>query len=493
MVTSDRDTLSPAKRALLERALASRRQSAGSASSIPRRPAGAPVPLSSTQLRMWFLAQWEPDAPTFNAARAVRLRGELDPAALAAAIEHVIERHESLRTVVAPGPEPQQVVLDDWRFELPVIELASPAGAQALPELLTRLAREPFDLTAELMIRATLIRLAPRDHVLLLRVHHIAADAHSDTILFAEIAELYNARLEGRDPVLPALPVQYADYTLWQQARLDGPLSEQLVAYWRDQLAGAPPLLALPTDRPRPPVQRHAGCHRMLSLDRTLAEGLTELARPQGATFYMAALAAFATLLYRRTQAGDIVIGTPIANRNNVELRDVIGFFSNTVALRVRLGGSPTFRELLSRVRETALGAYAHSELPFERVVQTVAPKRDPSYNPLFQVNFRAQESERPALSLTGLDSESIHVDIGFSRFDLALELELKRDQLGGYFEYDEDLFDAATVDGLVDDLTTLLEQVLADPDAPILTLKLPARAGAPRAGAKISRRRGAT
>jgi hypothetical protein len=484
---NDAGSLSPAKRALLEQALRRRREAARAATTIPRRPPGVPVPLSSTQQRMWFLAQWEPGAPTFNAARAFRLRGSLDRAALRRALEALIERHESLRTVVERGPEPHQVLLEPWSLELPII----PASGEELPRLITDLAREPFDLTAELMIRASLIELGPEDHVLLLRVHHIAADAHSDGILFSELAELYRAHREGRAPDLPEPAIQYADYTVWQQARLSGPHLEELISYWRRTLDGAPALLGLPTDRPRPPVQRHAGAHRLFLLDRSLAEELLELGRPQGVTFFMATLAAFATLLYRHTGDDDIVIGSPIANRNDVQLQRVLGFFSNTIALRLGLGGNPTFREVLARARDTALGAYAHQELPFEKAVEALAPRRDPSYNPLFQVNFRAQATARPRLELSGLECEQIHVDIGFSRFDLSLELELREHSLEGYFEYDSDLFDEATIVELVDDLEAVLAGVGAAPDAPILELRLPhgRRSRRRAAGRSISRR----
>lgn len=473
---TDAGALSPAKRALLEQALRRRRDAAAVAPAIPRRTDAGPVPLSSTQLRMWFFQQWAPQSPTFNAARAIRLRGTLDRDALRRGLEKVLERHETLRTVVSPGAVPHQVVLDSWSLELPVISFHAPGDPDALHRLLRDLAREPFDLTADLMLRETLIELAPDDHVLLLRIHHIAADAHSDGILYRELSEAYAAYRDGREPNLPELPIQYADFTIWQQARLAGPLVDELASYWEPQMDGAPTLLALPTDRPRPPVQRHAGAHRRLSLDRALADGLLEVARPEGATFFMAALAAFATLLYRRSAVNDVVIGSPIANRNHVELENVIGFFSNTLALRIRLGGNPTFRDVVARARETAVGAYAHQDLPFEKLVEMVAPKRDPSFNPLFQVNFRAQETHRQRLELSGLATEHIPVDIGFSRFDLALDLELDTDSLSGYFEYDEDLFEPATVDGFIEDLRLLLEQVTAKPDAPVLAVKLPRR-----------------
>jgi hypothetical protein len=465
------EPLSPAKRALLERALQRRRESAGSGMTIARRPLPGPAPLSSAQQRMWFLDQWEPGSPTFNGARALRLRGALDGDALERSLRTAIERHESLRTVIVPGAEPLQRALSEWSFELPV--LAGPAAPceQDLDDLLRELSRRPFDLTSDLMLRATLIELGAEDHVLLLGMHHIAADAHSDRVLFAELAECYDAYRGGRAPNLPTLPIQYADYAVWQRERLQGDLLEELRSYWARTLDGAPELLRLPTDRPRLAVQRHEGSHHRIALDRQLADGLLALGREEGATLFIAMLAAFATLLYRLTGEEDIVIGSPIANRNNLELQGLIGFFTNTIALRTRLGGNPTFREVIGRARATALGAYAHQDMPFDKVVETVAPKRDPGHNPLFQVNFRAQATERPALALTAIEVEPIAVDIGFSRFDLALELELGPQALGGYFEYDRDLFDTASIVGFEERLRALLAQVVEHPDTPILAL----------------------
>ena len=480
---TDTGLLSPAKQALLAQRLLQRRLAAAADTIRPREP-GVWVPLSSTQRRMWFLAQWSPGSYTFNAARAVSLRGALDRPALQRALTAVVERHEVLRTVVAPEPEPHQLVLQEWSLLLEVVP-----GEGELDEQLSALAREPFDLTAEIPIRATLVELGPEDYVLLLRLHHIAGDAHSGAVLFQEISELYRAERERRPASLPDLPVQYADYTLWQQSRLQGPFLDRLVAYWSSQLDGAPARLAMPTDRPRPPVQRHIGAHRRLSFEHRLGERLNELGRAHGATFFMTALAGFATLLHRRSGDADIVIGSPIANRNQVELEHLVGFFSNTLALRLELGGNPSFAEVLSRTRRTAVEAYAHQDLPFDTVVEVAAPRRDPSYNPLFQVNFRAQDGERPRLALAGLETELLHVDIGFSRFDLALEMELRDDALVGYFEYDCDLFEPATIDGLIEDLELLLEQVADDPESPVLAIKLPRRESA-RPSGRIARRR---
>jgi hypothetical protein len=484
---TDVESLSPAKRALLERALRQRRQAAAAGSKIPRRQGRGPAPLSFSQQRMWFLQQWEPDSPTFNGARALRLRGPLDVDALRRAFETVLERHESLRTVFSGDREPVQVVLEQWTFEL---GLTAVEDLDALGPLLRELSRGPFDLSRDLMLRATLVELGSEDHVLLIVMHHIAADAHSDSVLFSELAECYAAACAGREPQLPELPIQYSDFAVWQRDRLQGAELERLTTYWATALEGAPELLRLPTDRPRPALQRHEGAHRHFTLERGVGDALATLGREQGATFFMTMLAAFAVLLYRLSGEEDVVIGSPIANRNDLELQSLIGFFTNTMALRVRVGGNPSFREVIARARATALGAYDHQDLPFEKVVEKLAPRRDPSYNPLFQVNFRAQATERPVLELPGIAVEPLPVDIGFSRFDLALELELGPTALAGYFEYNRDLFDDPTVAGFEQDLGSMLEQVVRDPDEPVLALALEHGRGSRRpAGRSISRR----
>jgi len=340
------------------------------------------------------------------------------------------------------------------------------------------------------MLRATLVELGPEEHVLLICMHHIAADAHSDGILFAELARLYDAERSGRTADLPALPIQYADYAVWQRQRLRGEALRALRAHWARTLAGAPELLALPTDHPRPTVQRHQGAHHRFALDTRLADALLAIGRPQGATFFMTALAAFAALLARLTGELDIVIGSPIANRNEVQLQGLIGFFTNTIALRIQLDGNPSFREMVGRARATVLDAFAHQELPFEQVVEAVGPRRDPSRNPLFQVNFRAQASSRPVPALSGLEVDPLPVDIGFSRFDLALELEVTEPALRGFFEFDRDLFEAASVVRFEERLRALLAQALEDPDTPLLALLPGSRRPAGHAIRRSSSRR---
>src|SRR5581483_4523528 len=458
-----------------------------------------PAPLSASQLRLWFLDQWEPNSFTSNAARAVRIRGPLDVDALHEALRTVVARHEVLRTVFRVfDREPRQVVLDDWTLELPLVDLRDLAPRER-PMRLTRdlaeLSRETFDLENDLMIRTTLFRLADDHHVLLVRMHHIAGDAFTVDIIFREVAAVYDARVAGVEPDLPEVPVQYTDFAWWQHERLQGAVVDELTSYWAEELRGAPALLPLPTDRPRPAVQRHEGGLHEILLPGDTATRVREVARAEGCTVYMVMLAAFATFLYRISGCDDVVVGTPIAGRTNRELLSVVGFFSNTIALRTRLAGNPTFREVLHRVRAAALGAYEHQELPFERVVELLNVPRDPSYNPVFQVNFRAEDGARQPLRLASTETALVPVGIGFSRFDLALELHVAEDYVDGYFEYDRDLFDAETVARFADDFTAVLEQALADTTVPVLAVRLAhAKAAAePAARTRITRTRTAS
>ncbi len=481
-------SLSPRELAELREALRRRASSTG----IPRRTGGGPAPLSFSQQRMWFLDQWEPGSPTNNGARALRLEGDLDTDALARGLSAVVERHEILRTrYTVEEREPVQAPIEDWSLELPVVDLAGVAADSRdaeLARLLREASRRGFDLGADLMLRPTLFRLSPTEHVLLLSLHHIAFDAASDRVFNRELAELYRAFVEGRTPQLPELPIQYADYAVWQRQRLQGPVLEKLLSYWKGALADAPERLRLPTDHARPAVQGHRGEHRYVSFDGALGADIAALARQEGVTVFILLLAAFNTLLYRFTGQEDILVGSPFAGRNETELEGLIGFFTNTLVLRNRLAGNPTFRELLTRVRESTVGALAHQDMPFEKLVESLQVRRDPSFNPLFQVNFRANAQERQLLQLPGVRTAgSIDIDIGFSRFDLALELQIEGGELGGYFEYDEDLFDAATIDSLAADFEQLVRKVVVSPETPILAL-VPRRAGAGQKRSPIPR-----
>lgn len=492
-------SLSPKQRALLEQRLLQRR-SRPTDDSIRRRKAGEPCPLSFSQQRLWFLELLNPGAHTYNAVLAMHVRGPLDVEALRRALVRIVERHEALRTVFRlRNGQPEQVVLDNWSFALPVVDLSDRSHEEREHEasrLLRDSARRPFDLANDLMLRAVLFRLADEESVLSLEEHHIAFDGWSDAIMFRELAEIYEAAGAGRDPALPALPIQYGDFAAWQRQRLQGQLLEDLQTYWRQQLAAAPSMARLPTDFPRPSLQTFEGEHYHFILPGRLADGVRRLSREEGATPYMTLLACFAMLVYRISGQDDVLIGTPIANRGRIEVESLIGFFSNTLCMRVRLGGNPTARQLISRVREVALGAYAHQELPFEKVVEAVRPVRDPRINPLFQINFRATSGPAMTLRLPGIEIVPLQVDIGFSRFDLALELQLGEETIDGYLEYNTSLFRRETAIGLAQALENLLAQIVERPDAPLLALELPSDAlpqtanGPPARSIRSSRRR---
>lgn len=467
--------LSPEKRALLEDKLIRGREQTAT-SPIQRRQDNEPVPLSFSQQRLWFLEQLAPGQPTYNAVLAMRVRGPLDLARLERGLRVVIGRHEALRTVFRTGPDgtPVQVVLPVGRFDLDARDLRRFPAHQRQEEMLSQAraeARRPFDLEHDLMLRVSTMQMEYEEYVLLFLEHHIAFDGWSDGQLFRELEELYGAETEGREPRLDVLPIQYVDWAIWQRDRLQGPELERLEAFWRRELAGAPSQVQLPLDHPRPPRQTFAGAHHYLELPGEHADGVRALARAERATSFMVLLAAFVAGLHRWSGSDDFVLGSPIANRDRSELEHLIGFFSNTFVLRVRTAGAPTFRELVRRARAAALGAFEHHDLPFEKLVEAIRPPRDPGRNPIFQVNFRVQTQPPDVLRLPGLEVEAFPLDIGFARFDLAIEFQLREDGIGGYLEYNEALFDAPTARRLSARLGRLLADGLARPDAPITEL----------------------
>jgi hypothetical protein len=482
--------LSPQKRALLEQGLM--RRAAQGSDSIPRRAGAGPCVPSFSQQRLWFLDQWAPGDPAYNAVVAMRARGPLDVERLERALVAVVDRHQALRTVFrADDGTPRQVVLADWAFELSTVDLRQLPVANREAEMLALAreeARRPFDLANDLMLRVTAIRLGEEEHVLLVLEHHIAFDGWSDELLFAELGELYSAEVEARQPQLPELPIQYADFAVWQRERMQGELLAEHLAYWRGQLGDAPAHLRLPTDRQRPAVQQFDGAHHHFELDPDLITPLRSLAARQGATPFMVLLAAFAALLDRWSGERDIVVGSPIANRGRPELEHLIGFFSNTIALRLRLEDDPSFEQLVARARASSIGAYEHQDLPFEKLVEELRPPRDPSRNPIFQVNFRVQSSAPASLSLPGMEIAPFELDIGFSRFDLALDLQLGEDRFGGYLEYNQALFAATTIEHLAVRLGVLLTDAVSNPGLRVSELPADREASASIRGSRRRR-----
>ncbi|MFI7382189.1 amino acid adenylation domain-containing protein [Streptomyces sp. NPDC049813] len=437
----------------------------------------ATLPLSFAQQRLWFLNRMHPDDASYNLPMAVSLRGRLDVPALHSALGDVVARHESLRTVFCDAADrsgaPAQRVLAPGEAR-PTLTL-TPSTREQAPALLRRAAREGFDLTRDLPVRAELLRTGSEEHVLLLTVHHIAADGWSMGPLAQDLAAAYAARVAGRTPTWTALPVQYADYALWQREVLGRPedvdsVHARQLAFWRETLCGAPTELPLPADRPRPQAGSGRGGSVTLPLTGEDGRRLTELARREGASTFMALHAVLAAVLDRHGAGEDIVVGTPVAGRTDEALAGLVGFFVNTLVLRVRTDGDPDFRGLLARTRDTDLAAYAHQDLPFESLVEDLAPPRSLSRHPLFQVMLSLNNAGRPALDLPGLHAAVQGVDTAAAKFDLSFNFSEQSDdgELTGELEFALDLFDQATAQQLADSFVTLLRLATAEPGVPL-------------------------
>ena len=444
---------------------------------ITRAERGGEVPLSYAQQRLWFLDQLEPGNPFYNVPTAVRLSGELDLAALENAFNEILRRHETLRTTfhVSDG-RPSQVIVPSLTIELPVVELAAapePELEREVMRLALEEARRPFDLQRGPLLRATLLRLGETEHVALVTMHHIVSDGWSMGVLVRDMLALYEAFSAGRTSPLPALPIQYADFTLWQREWLRGEALENQLAYWRRQLAGAPAVLELPTDMPRQALQTFQGDRQPFTLPRGLADELRALSRREGGTTFMALLAIFKTLLYRYSRQEDILVGVPVAGRRQGVTEGLIGFFVNTLVLRTSLSGEPSFAELLRRVRESALDAYTHQDVPFEKLVEELQPERNLSHQPLFQVMFVFQEGSEPVAEAAGLRIRQVEVDTGSARFDLLLNLVETEHGVTGYLEYNTALFHADTVTRMLGHFGKLIEGVVARPEMSILELPI--------------------
>jgi amino acid adenylation domain-containing protein len=421
------------------------------------------VPLSYAQQRLWFLESLQPGTSLYNLAQAWRLSGPLSVPALSGALSDVVRRHEALRTVFSGDVEAMQIVLPPATVPVPVIDLEGLPGE--VEPVLAREAGTPFDLQRGPLFRASLLRLGEEEHVLILAMHHIVSDGWSMDVLARELSALYRLA-----PLAP-LPLQYPDFAVWQRGR---PSVDRDLAWWRERLAGAPATLDLPADRPRPAVASLRGATERLHLGAEVDAAFARIGRRCGATFFMTALAAFGAFLHRLTAEEDLVVGTPVANRDRIEIEGLIGFFVNTLVLRTSLAGDPAFEELLARVRTTALEAYAHQDLPFERLVAELAPERDLSRNPLFQVSASAQEAPRPGLDLgPGVSAAMIQLRIPVAKFDLSFHLAREGEGLVASVEYASDLFDASTVDRLLGHLRTLLAGIAAAPEARVSDLPL--------------------
>jgi amino acid adenylation domain-containing protein len=449
---------------------------------IPRAPRDRPLPLSFAQQRLWFLHQIMPEgaAALYNGPLPVRLSGRLDVAALECGLREIVRRHEALRTAFGEvDGQPVQIVSPEVSFHLQQLNLEG-LPEDARQDKLLRLAEDdarlPFDLGKSPLLRATLVRLAPEEHALLLSIHHIVFDLWSTEVFLQEFSQLYEAFAAGRPSPLPELPVQYADFAVWQREQLRGRLLDDQLAYWRRQLSDLPEL-DLPFTRQRPEHPTFRGAIETISLPESVAAPLRALSRAEEATLFMTLLAAFSALLYRYRGQEDVVLGTGIANRGRKELEGLIGFFVNTLVMRVDLSGNPTFRTLVQRTRKMALDAYAHQDVPFERVVEELQPERDASHAPLFRAIFglnntantaRDRRIELPGLAISNLDTHSFT-----SKFDMVFAMLDTGDGLIGDVEYSLDLFDPAVIREMLRRFSSLVEAVAADPDLHLIDIPL--------------------
>ena len=444
---------------------------------VPAPRDGRGLPLSFAQSRLWLLDRLQPGSSLYNEPQSLALGGDLVPAALAAALGEIVRRHEVLRTRFAEATgQPVQIIEPAAPFALPLVDLRTLPGGRRRAEA-ERIAAEeaamPFDLSLPRPLRALLVRLAGGEHLLLLTVHHIATDGWSQGILLRELSVLYAAAAAGEPVPLPDLPLQYADFAVWQRRWLTSEELDRQLAYWRERLAGVPDLLELPTDRPRPAARSARGDSLAFALPAALTGRLDDLAQREGATLFMVLLAAFEALLFRYTGQEEFVVGSPIANRNREETAGLIGFFVNTLALRADVAGHPDFRALLRRAREVALEAYDRQDLPFEKLVEALRPQRSLSYMPLFQVMLVVQNAPDEALRLPGVTVRALPIASRTAKFDFTLILEERNGGLAGLLEFATDLFDAPTAGRLARHFQALLAGAAAWPETPVGGLPL--------------------
>ncbi|MEH1968892.1 non-ribosomal peptide synthetase [Nostoc sp.] len=468
-----RSNLSPAKKALLEKWKGGKFQ----ADTIPKRQQFNNITLSFSQQRLWFIDQLYRGSSFYNILIAFHIKGQLNITALQQSLNEILRRHEIWRTyfTVING-EPVQKISPQSSWDLPIINLEHLSGKNweaEVKQLVAESATKPFNLAKELLVRANLLRLSEVEHILLVTMHHIITDGWSCGVFLRELSTLYAAFSTNQPSPLPELPIQYADFAIWQRDRIQGEFLATKLNYWRQQLSGELPVLQLPTDRPRPSVTTFAGAKQYFTFSTVLTDALKQLSQREDATLFMSLLAAFNILLYRYTDQEDIVIGSPIANRNRAELEGMLGLFVNTLVLRNNLSGNPTFRELLHRVREVSLNAYAHQDLPFEMLVEELQPERDLSRNPLYEVMFVLQNTPMSVQEVSGLTLCALDFDSGTSQLDIFLSMFESPEGLTGCLEYNTDIFDSTTITQFINNYQTLLENIVANPEQRICQLPL--------------------
>ncbi|MEL6468400.1 MAG: amino acid adenylation domain-containing protein [Cyanobacteria bacterium J06623_4] len=437
------------------------------------RPAN--IPLSFAQQRLWFLHQIQPDTAVYNLPMAIEVTGFLDIAAFSQSLNDIARRHEILRTqFVTVAGQPVQTIAEPTPLEIEKINLqAQPDPEAAVRQAAVTAAKTPFDLSRDQLLRVTLLQLSEVRTVVLFTIHHIIADGWSQEILIQELASLYRAALLGKTEALQPLPVQYADFAIWQQNWLQGDVLEAQLNYWRHQLQGAQSALQLPTDYPRARIQTYQGAVEQFSLSKELSKQLGALAQQHAATLFMTLLAAFKVLLYRYTGEADLVVGTPVANRHRGEIEGLIGLFVNTLVLRSHLIPQASFTTLLDQVKATTWSAYDHQDLPFEKLVEALQPERDLSYSPLFQVKFRLENLPTETLNLPGLTFQRLPQAVTTAKLDLSVDLYKTAEGIVGGFEYNSDLFKSETIQRMVRHFQTLLAAIVKQPNTPIAELPM--------------------
>ncbi|MBA3920449.1 MAG: amino acid adenylation domain-containing protein, partial [Nostocaceae cyanobacterium] len=442
---------------------------------IPQKTHQKSVPLSSAQQRLWFLEQLEPNSANYHICKVVRLTGSLNVAVLQQSLDAIVACHEVLRTsFILENGSPIQIINATQAVELTLVDLPDcPERETQIQQHLQQESQRPFNFSKDLMLRGCLLQIAPQEHILLLVMHHIASDGWSIGILWNQLKEFYTAFLNGEPIPLPTMPIQYADFAVWQRQWLSGQEFEKQLNYWKQQLADANPVLELPTDYPRPLVQTYRNASKFLVLNQALTVALKALSRQEGVTLFMTLLAAFQILLYRYSGQEDIIVGSPIAGRNRTELKNLIGFFVNTLVLRANLSGSPSFREFLAQVSQVALGAYTHQDMPFQKLVENLKLERDLSRNPLFQVWFNMLNLEDIQLKLPGLAVESVFLPEAASKFDLSLYIQEQNQGIQLELDYNADLFTPERMQEMLNQFHYLLNQIVANPSSIITQLSL--------------------
>jgi len=466
------------RRQLLERL--TKKDGEGSAQKISRQSRETNTfPLSFAQQRLWFLDQLEPNSFTWNISLSYEVTGQINEQALERALQDIVKRHEVLRSTFAVvDGRPVQIIAKQGILPFSIIDMGNLPASEcdlAFQRLLTEEVERPFDLAKGPLLRVKLLNVGKMQQIFILTMHHIVSDAWSIGVFFKELRAFYTAHCNGRPHALPELPIQYADFASWQREWLEKEVLATQLSYWKEQLGGRLPVLQLPADRPRPNVQTFSGAIEPFKLSRSLLTALKKLSRQEGVTLFMTLLAAFKALIYRYSGQEDVIVGSPIAGRNRAEFEGLIGCFLNTMVMRSDMSGNPTFRQMLSQVQRVAMGAYAHQDLPFEKLVEELQPDRDLSTSPLFQVMFVLQNAPAPNFEIFDFTLTPITSELKPSRFDLTLYMGELDEQLRGAAEYNTDLFDRTTMKRMCRHFQMLLESIVADPnqriaDLPILT-----------------------